>query len=63
MKLEEVRSIAKSRGIPLGKAKKAELIRMIQRDEGNLECFATVRNAECNQVECCWRADCFSASE
>ncbi|HEX5364945.1 MAG TPA: SAP domain-containing protein [Gallionella sp.] len=63
MKLEEIRSIAKSRGISPGKASKGELIKRIQSDEGNFDCFATAYHGECNQTGCAWRADCFAASQ
>jgi hypothetical protein len=34
-----------------------ELIRLIQKAEGNVQCFlAGLR--ECTQVACCWRPDC-----
>lgn len=63
MKLEEIRSIAKSRGIHPGKANKGELIRLIQNSEGNFDCFASAYQGECNQADCAWRADCFAASQ
>ena len=36
---------------------KPELIRLIQRTEGNTPCFGTTRK-ECVHVTCCWRNDC-----
>lgn len=41
MKLEVVRTIAKSHGIHTGKRSKIDLIKFIQSDEGNFDCFAT----------------------
>ena len=38
MKLQEVRAIAKQRGVDPGRMKKAELIRALQRAEGNNDC-------------------------
>jgi hypothetical protein len=62
MEVKEVRSIARKRGIPLGKMEKDELIRAIQRAEGNFDCFGTATEEECDQEGCLWREDCFSAS-
>lgn len=42
----------KSRGV-----KKADLIRAIQKQEGNYPCFATAQGY-CDRTECCWRRDC-----
>jgi hypothetical protein len=58
MKLAEIQKIAKKRGIKtLGKSKKVELIRIIQRAEGNFDCFGTAMNY-CDQLSCLWRKDC-----
>jgi len=62
MKMEEVRSIAKSRGINPGRLSKIELIKSIQAGEGNFDCFATACNGECDQAECIWREDCLDVS-
>jgi hypothetical protein len=62
MKLEDVRSIAKSRGVHPGKLSETELIRAIQADEGNFDCFATAPGGECDQATCLWRLDCIDAA-
>lgn len=62
MKLEEVRTIAKSRSIKPNKLSKTELIKTIQFEEGNFDCYGTASNGECDQVNCLWREDCFDAS-
>ena len=62
MKLEEVRSIAKSRSINPSKLSKTELIKSIQASEGNFACFATAYDGECNQAGCSWRGDCFESA-
>lgn len=62
MKMEELRSIAKARGIKPGQFSKAELIKYIQADEGNFDCYATAYNGECDQGSCLWRDDCFTTS-
>lgn len=61
MKMDEIRSIAKLHGINPGKFSKAELIKCIQTDEGNFDCFATACSGECDQAGCLWREDCFNA--
>lgn len=63
MKLAEVSAIAKSQNISPGKLTKKQLIKAIQAAEGNFDCFATARNDECDQVNCCWRLDCFEAAK
>jgi hypothetical protein len=60
MKLDDIKEIARKRGLKPGKMKKSELIRAIQEDEGNPACFATGRAAICGQTECLWREDCDS---
>lgn len=62
MKMEQVRSIAKSQGINPGKLSKTELVKSIQTEEGNFDCFATAYAGECDQVGCSWRDDCFEAA-
>jgi hypothetical protein len=58
MKLQEIKEISKMNGIKAGKMNKAELIRTIQRAEGNNDCFATSYARDCNQSNCLWREDC-----
>lgn len=62
MKLQDIRSIAKQHHINSGGLSKNDLIREIQRQEGNFDCFGTACSGECNQVECLWREDCFDAA-
>jgi len=62
MKLETVRTIAKSHGIHPGKCSKTVLIKAIQLEEGNFDCYATACNGECDQSECVWREDCFETA-
>ena len=58
MKLQEIKEIAKRNGIKAGKMNKTELIRTVQRVEGNNDCFATPYVSDCNQINCLWREDC-----
>jgi hypothetical protein len=58
MKLLEVKTIAKQRGIDYGRMRKDELIKAMQRAEGNNDCFGTALSIECGQISCLWRKDC-----
>ena len=60
MKLQEVKAIAKQRGVDPGRMRKGELIKAIQRAEGNNDCFGTVLLMECGQMNCLWREDCLN---
>lgn len=62
MKLQEVKAIAGSMGIKAGNIKKDELIRVIQRAEGNFDCFGTATCGYCDQAGCCWREDCLKTA-
>ena len=58
MKLQEIKEIARQRGLALGKMNKSDSIRAIQISEGNLSCYNTSKAAECGQAHCLWREDC-----
>jgi len=58
MTLKQVKNTAKTKGIKAGNMKKTDIIRTIQRTEGNFDCFGTAINGECNQSDCLWREDC-----
>lgn len=58
MKLDEVKKIAKERGLQSRNMKKADLIRAIQRSEGNTDCYQTNSAESCGQFSCLWRDDC-----
>ena len=62
MKIQAIRTIAKKMGVKVGNRGKIELIRSIQRAEGNNDCFATPYVHECNQYNCLWREDCLKAT-
>jgi len=57
MHIGQIRRIAKQMGIP-AVGTKVELIRSIQRKEGNFDCFGTAVDGYCDQYNCLWRADC-----
>lgn len=57
MKMVDVKAKAKLFGIKTIQKKKADLIRLIQRAEGNFDCFGTAKEY-CDQRDCCFREDC-----
>jgi hypothetical protein len=62
MKAKEIHKIARQWGISPARTAKADLIRAIQRAEGNFDCFGTAVNGSCDQDGCLWREDCFVES-
>ena len=58
MKLDAIKVIAKQHNINVGKMKKANLLRAIQRAENNEACFETGKANNCGQDDCLWREDC-----
>jgi len=62
MNMQKIREIAKNTGIKAGKMSKAELVRAIQRAEGNNDCFAGDNVSGCDQLNCLWREDCGAAA-
>jgi len=58
MKLDEIRIIASQHNIKAGRATKCDLVRAIQRAEGNLTCFNSNSSGVCGQDACLWREDC-----
>ncbi len=58
MQMKKIKEIAKKNGITPGSMSRTELIRAIQRAEGNSDCFATMHVNDCNQMDCLWRVDC-----
>lgn len=63
MKLQEVRELARLQQIKTGRLSKTDLVREIQKKEGNFACFATAAAGECDQAGCLWREDCFDAAK
>lgn len=63
MKTTEIRARGKDMGLTLPtKMRKGEMIRSIQRAEGNSTCFGADGRFDCPQMECCWRTDCLTES-
>ncbi|MFH0932734.1 MAG: SAP domain-containing protein [Nitrospirota bacterium] len=63
MKLQEIKTIARAKGIKTVNMKKPELIRAIQRSEGNFDCYGSAISGFCNQSTCLWRKDCLEFSK
>ncbi len=62
MNMQGIREIAKGRGFSPGRLRKVELVRMLQREEGYFDCYATAYAGYCNQTGCLWREDCLALS-
>jgi hypothetical protein len=58
MNMNVIKEIARLRGVNPGRLKKVDLVRAIQREEGNESCFHTGQAHECEQDQCLWRGDC-----
>jgi len=56
--LQDVIAIAENMGIEVGRLIKTELVRAIQRAEGNYDCYMSGEVLTCGQVNCLWREDC-----
>jgi len=62
MKMNEIQAKAKSLGIKSAGIKKPELIRSIQKAEGNFDCFGSTVDY-CDQRQCCFRSLCLSQNK
>lgn len=63
MRVEQIRTKARDLGVTPGRLGKVDLIRLVQREEGNFDCFATAVSGICDQTDCLWRDDCFAAAK
>ncbi len=61
MQIEEIKKKARTVGLKpaAGKVKKLELVREIQKAEGNFPCFGTAEGY-CDQSGCFFREDCLA---
>jgi hypothetical protein len=57
VKMQAVKVKAKAMGINSFGKSKVELIREIQRKEGNFDCYGLAEGS-CDQNECCFRESC-----
>lgn len=62
MKMQTVKEIAKEKGLQPMNMKKTDLIRSIQRHEGNSDCFASAYSRQCSQTACLWKDDCIKTN-
>ena len=58
MTVKEIQGIAEKMGLKASKMKKAKLVQMIQKTEGNIPCFQTGSASSCGQENCMWLSDC-----
>lgn len=58
MTFPQIKQIAAEHRIRVVGVKKADIVRAIQRHEGNNPCFATGKVSECDQPHCLWIAAC-----
>jgi hypothetical protein len=58
MNMQEVKAVAKERGVKVGSMKKNDLIRAVQEAEGNEKCYASGIANVCGQENCLWKDDC-----
>ncbi|MBM4272678.1 MAG: SAP domain-containing protein [Deltaproteobacteria bacterium] len=63
MKFKEIQLMAKDMGISTFRMKKTDVIRAIQREENNIDCFGTSRVEHCGEQGCLWRNDCVDMNE
>jgi len=60
MRMSDIELKARKAGIKnTWRFSKKELVKAIQRAEGNFDCFGTA-TVYCNQSACCWKTDCIS---
>lgn len=59
MTRKKILEMASDLGIKgVSRMKKAEIVRAIQKHEGNFPCFGTAFDGHCDQTDCLWRGDC-----
>jgi hypothetical protein len=58
MRLQEIKDMARRKGIVVGSMNKTDLIQAFQLAEGNQPCFGTKSVRDCSQSNCLWREDC-----
>jgi hypothetical protein len=63
MNFNEIKRIAKGMGISTYGMKKTDVIRSIQREENNIDCYGTQRVNTCHEDACLWRKDCISLDQ
>ena len=62
MNIQAIRTIARQHGVKISRMRKADLIRAVQRAEGNFDCFGAPSDGYCDQPQCIWREDCLGSA-
>lgn len=62
MNKKSIKRLAKQRGLQTQRKTSSELIREIQRAEGNFDCFGSAGDY-CDQMECLFRENCLQYNE
>lgn len=63
MRMGKIKKMAKSLGLKISpQMRKTEVIKAIQRKEGNFDCFGTAM-VYCDQEKCLFREDCLVSSK
>jgi len=62
MRYQDIQKMAKRMGLQANKMRKTEMVRAIQRAEGNNACYGTAVSF-CEQHNCLWREDCLAETE
>jgi hypothetical protein len=62
MKIQEIRKMAKELKIDSFGKSKMEIVRTIQKTEGNFDCYGRAMAGFCDQGACLWKEDCLTES-
>jgi hypothetical protein len=54
----QLKEIAKAKGMIVRNMKQENIIRLIQRAEGNVDCFGTAKAGACFRYICAWYPHC-----
>ena len=60
MRFQDIQKMAKGMDINTYRMKKTDMIRAIQSEENNIECYGTDRVDTCEEGACLWRDDCLT---
>lgn len=63
MKMNDVRALARERGVKIGNLSKIMAIRKIQLSEGNFDCYGRAQSGYCDQHGCLFIDDCLRATD
>ncbi len=62
MKIQDIRKMAKDYKIDSFGKSKMEIIRSLQKAEGNFDCYGRASSGFCDQGACVWKEDCLKES-